>query len=192
MVYRVDLELVEVMLRNGGDNFIRSIGEHCRDELQQLAEWFEAEIDEGAPTPAQAVATLVRGEPASGHGFMYAYAFELIVSRIGAALDNSAFYPCDTELLEDVDAALAELGVPDELTTEGLQDGELPIELPRPDDFPGFGHWPASLVAKAHAKLDGAALPDSLDDAVSEGIAAVQRWLKEAAQRNEAIVGFYY
>ncbi|HVH98665.1 MAG TPA: hypothetical protein VM869_08140 [Enhygromyxa sp.] len=193
MVYSVNLDhVVTAVLGSNDDALLRTILQRFRTDLQQLAEWFEDEIEDGAPTPAEAVGALIRGEALEDYGFMYAYAFELIVRHFGRPLDNGPFYPCDTEFLEDVDAALADLGAPDELLTESLQYGDLPVELPPPDDFPGSGHWPASLVATAHAQIGDAEVPDTLDESVAEAVTAVQGWLREAASRGEAIVGFYY
>jgi hypothetical protein len=191
-LYSVDLDKLGAALGSRDEALHRTICERLHDDLEQLAEWFEDEIEEGAPAPAEAVGALLRGEDLEDHGFMYAYALELIIRHFGRALDNAAFYPCDTEFLEDVDAALAELGAPDELLTEDLQFGGLPFELPEPDDFPGAGHWDASLVASAHAKLGSVVVPASLEEPVGQAVAAVQRWLGEAASRREAIVGFYY
>jgi hypothetical protein len=191
-LYSVNLDEVTAALGSRDDALYRTICERFHDELEALAVWFVEDIQDGAVEPVEAVGALLRGDEVDVDGFMYAYALELIICHFGRELDNAAFHPCETEFLEDVDAALAELGAPEELLTEGLQYGDLPFELPEPDDFPGFGHWPASLVATAHAQLGGVAVPTSIDGPVREAVAAVQRWLVEAASRHEAIVGFYY
>jgi hypothetical protein len=192
-LYSVNLDTVAAALGSRDDALFRTICERFHDDLEALAVWFVEDIQDGAVEPVEALGTLLRGDEVDVDGFMYAYALELIICHFGRALDNAAFHPCEeTEFLAHVDVALAELGAPADLLTEDLQYGELPFELPEPDDFPGFGHWPASLVATAHAKLGGVAVPTSLDSPVREAVVAVQGWLVEAAGRHEAIVGFYY
>jgi hypothetical protein len=113
-------------------------------------------------------------------------------------LNNAVFYPCNLDWLLMVDTAIASMGAP-ELQVSDLLFGELPANLPRPDETPMVGCWSADLVYQAYLKLKNRKYPGT-DPLIRVAIEAVKDWLgeaalwgdEEAAAHRACIVGFYH
>lgn len=101
----------------------------------------------------------------------------------GSFLDNSPFYPVKCWWFEEVDEALAVLGV-DEVSMDNLWMGD---EEGR--------EWSAEAVRRAAAQARDVTdeQVQALEDySMRESVRAVLEWIRVAAAQNEGIVGFYH
>jgi hypothetical protein len=129
-------------------------------------------------------------------GSLYSFTFEYLCRYFGAWLSNRHFYPCNSQHLSRMDDAL---NLPVKLMD--LVNGELPVKLPRPDDFPGVGYWTPEQIAEGAAQLRRLNLerPDkALADALREmphlpnQVRGIRDWLTSARRRRNGIVVGYY
>ena len=128
-------------------------------------------------------------------GSLYSFTFEYLCRYLGTWLSNRHFYPCNSKHLRRIDA----LDLPVKLMD--LVNGELPVKLPQPDDFPGVGYWTPEQIAEAAAQLRRINLdkPDKvLADALRESpgladqVRDIRGWLTSARRRRNGIVVGYY
>jgi len=123
--YAIDLSRLRSALGSKDEHLLQAIAKANSDQIEESNEWFEDEIDEGAPSLSDALRQLVMGEPLDDDsGFMYAYATELLVSHLGERLDvDDIGWVSDLKLDSPLDL-----------------DHRIPVEIPQPADFPSFSH----------------------------------------------------
>jgi hypothetical protein len=130
-------------------------------------------------------------------GSLYAYTFEYLCKWVGEVLPNGEFVPCNSAWLKKLDRLLQ---LP--ISLMGLVNGELPVELPRPDDFPGVGYWPHDQIESAAPMLrtklfekPTTALKKAMvaDPSLSRSLRQLNGWLWRAlGEPGSMIIGFYY
>jgi hypothetical protein len=179
MVYAVDFEKLKGALGSGDDKIRRSICGRFKQRLAQLGE------DSATPEDGfEAVRHLIMGGQKTLPGYLYGYAYECIVDFYGRALDNACFMPCSHGYLEELEQQLQQSGV-----KLGLMDfvyyHKASIELPAPDDFPGYSYWTPAAVLENLPILQAYA-------GKTEADRMVLSWLEYTASRGEGIVGFWY
>ena len=117
----------------------------------------------------------------------YGWALECICRFLGTPLSNGGFSPCKIEWYEQLDELLQQHDVP--LKFRDLI-SQLPIPIPRADDWPCIGHWgPTALSAMEPLAR---AMPIVDDDEAKESLETALGWLREAAKHPDTIiVGFH-
>jgi hypothetical protein len=150
MVWSVDTSKLRQVPGSKDDKLRRMIGGRFKRDLAALDDLFDHQIAAGGPNTYEALRQIVDGTIPAGvqNGAIYRYAFKLIVEHFGTFLDNSAVYPWRGEF-GDIDDALADVGLPFKLGT--FYGTDLPVDLPRPDDFPLSGWVDEAAVRPIHA-----------------------------------------
>lgn len=190
MGWAVDIERLKSLFGSKDEAKLSALKSELEGGLKRLDQEFKDEIADGAPSAIRALEQLVRGEPLpKSYGFMYAYVVKEVVDRLGRFLDNSAFCPSGVEIGQSVDNALKEMGVKD-VSLAALSCGSLPVQIPRPDDFPGYGHLTADRVRTALIELNANTYRGG-DPDVAEAIDGLHGWLRDAAQDSRGIVSFF-
>jgi hypothetical protein len=179
MVYAVDFEQVKEALGSGDDQIRRSICGRFKQRLAQLGE------DSITPDDGfEAVRHLIMGGEKTLPAWLYGYAYECVVNFYGRALDNGCFMPCSHGYLEQLEEQLLRSGV-----KLGLMDfvyyHKALVELPSPDDFPGYSYWLPTVVQENLPILQSY-------EGKTEADRMVLSWLEYTASRGEGIVGFWY
>lgn len=143
-----------------------------------------------APETEAALGQLLRGEPKDpALASSYGYAFELLVRHVGQTLPNRALSGCSPGYLEVVDAALQAGGVT-AISLEGLCYGALPVPLPTPSNFPGYGYLSPAQVIEAEGHL--LALPDPDEPYLLAVVQELRGWTREARAQGWGVLAFYY
>jgi hypothetical protein len=121
------------------------------------------------------------------NGARYGWAFECLCKFLGEPLSNRGFSPCKFEWYETLDRYLQQHQV--SLRFSDLI-GDLPLPIPRADDWPCVGHWTADHAA---ARQQLATLAQSVEDSdAKESFKTESEWLARLAdQSNNIIVGFH-
>jgi hypothetical protein len=156
----------------------------ARETIDEHDEWFEEEISNGAPGLEEALRQLVAGRPGEAHGYVYAYALEVLCAYLGEQLA-----PTESPQSDDLDLALAAAGVlyP---STAHLLDFDPPLTIPEPDGFPAV-----TTVAGGECQVAAdawqAALP-SLEDELRELASEYVAWFRACTAPGDSLVLFYY
>lgn len=189
MVWSVDTLKIRQVVGSKDDKLRRMIGGRFKRDLASLDDLFDHAIAAGAPNTYEALRRIVDGdELGRDHGAIYRYAYKLIVEHFGSALDNNAVYPWRGEF-DGIDGALADLGVPFKLSRFFATD--LPVDLPRPDDFPLSGWVDGAEVNAAHAAFQRASLAGVAPE--WRGVVdCVRLWFHQAAAKRRGLVSFYH
>lgn len=186
MGYAVDVEGLQRFVGSQDEKTRRMICGRFRGEMQRLDDSFSYAPE---PSTRDAIYRIVHGEAKPGAAFKYAYAFKLIVEHFGRHLPNGALYPIRGEYMDAVDGALSAGGVT-AISLSGLSYGGFPVELPRPDDFPGTGYLTAAQVVEADDQLR--AMADPADPEVLDAVQDLRAWTREARAKGWGIVAFYH
>lgn len=193
MVYAARFDKLKPVFGSGDDKIRRMICGRFKSRLQQRADYFASDIQNGAPTPFDAIRALLIGPvPDKGHGFMYAYAYETIVEHFGRFLDNNAFSSIRWSYMEEVEEGFKKAGLNEVLPFSDLYGGQALCKFPHPDDFPSFGYWSPETVVAGHKRFQEIEIPADLEEYVKDALLAVRGWVNSAAGKGEGILGFYY
>ena len=126
-----------------------------------------------------------------GDGRAHAYALELVCRRLALPLTNRALYPARLDLLDAIDAALADADHPDGFSLARLALAGPPVPLPARPDFPSIG-WIDLACTKAFAERWREAPTEPEDPRLADAIAEVAVWAQTASAEGEGLIGFYY
>jgi hypothetical protein len=157
-----------------------------------LDDRFSFEIASGRfPRALEALDAIMASDyPSETSGAMYAYVCEIIVGVWGRAQPGDAFAPCGLELPDRVDAALESMGVTS-FRVSMLTAGQLPLPIPRCDDFPGFGCLSNAQCRAASTELARARY-EGEDDAVRAALDDVRGWLRSATRlKSTGLIAFF-
>ncbi|MCX5195510.1 hypothetical protein OOK31_16625 [Streptomyces sp. NBC_00249] len=194
-VYLLDLKATHALVGSGDEQLLGVIRERFGADLEHDDDWFDSEIENGAPTAFEALRAVVHGGPFSddsAHAFQYGYAFKRLCSLTGSFLDNSSFSPFRGDWLSTVDEGLKALGIT-AVSVQDLSFGGLPRALPY-TYMPGCGEWTPEECARALEQFEetkrlGHAPP--LDPEVVEAVMDVIGWLRYTENRpGFGIIGF--
>jgi len=194
-VWEIDLNFLSRMhgaIRDPRANEIR-VGLVRALDQRDLDDFFLDEIASGrCPHAAEALDDIMKGAiPSVGFGPMYAYVCETIVEYWGDALPGNSFAPSGTRLPDEVDAALAAMGVAS-FRVSALTSGTLPIAIPPCDDFPGFGHMTNRQCRDAWGELQRVRYGGN-DPTVSAAIEDIRGWLRTVTRRKSTgLIGFFH
>lgn len=181
--YAVDLELLKSVLGSKDEALLSRLMAAYSADLAQLDEWFEDDIEDGAPSSGQALKELVSGDaPKSVSGVaQYGYALEILCRGIGQVM-----YPAHlTQLSTDWLAGRSGL---DQL---GTSPGPLLGLVPIPFDFPGVGCVAPDEVESRIAEGRAAAAV-ATDVGTRECYAEYIGWLEAARKKGVALLSFLY
>jgi len=155
--------------------------------LDEDAEAIDEDLGDDGPTTLEHARRIVLGQTEDeGSNAKYGYALQLICEAVGQWQPNDQWSSMRSTWFGTVDEALKNAGCPLALTTALFYNGP-PVEVPRPDDFPGMGH----VEPEQAGILCGAlrqALP-ALPPQPRAAVAQVVGWLE--AGRGVGIVTFY-
>jgi len=184
MIWAVDTNKLQQVAGSKDEKLRRMIGGRFKRDIAELDDMFKN------PTAYEALRQIVDGTiPAGTQGAVYAYAFKLLVEHFGKFQDNGCVYPWSSPDFKNLDAALAEMGVPFKFGK--LQWSGLPVKLPQPDDFPCTGWVSPEDVKKVDAALATATYSGN-DDHVREVINAMRGWFRNAAAKGWGLVSYYH
>jgi hypothetical protein len=155
--------------------------------IDEIAE--DRDEEEKPPRCEEAFRQIINGDASDERfGYVYGYAYEAICLALGAEAEPSwtqiaGFF----EWFEEIDNALALLGI--KLKVADLFYRGPLIEIPRPNDFPGLGHWTVEEVAEAAGAFRTIDLKEL--DAKSarkirrafDAVEDVRSWIKVASER---------
>ncbi|MFF5704479.1 hypothetical protein ACFY7H_18540 [Streptomyces sp. NPDC012794] len=194
-VYLLDLNATHALVGSRDDALLEIVRERFADDLARADDWFDTEIERGAPTACEALRAVVYGGPFSTdqeHAFQYAYAYKRLCGLTGSFLDNSAFCPYRGDWLAMVDAGLRALGI-DAVSVEDFDFADLPGGLPY-TYTPGCGEWTYEQCVKALEQFEETKRRGHvplLERAVAEAVEDVLGWLRQAGGRpGFGVVGF--
>lgn len=195
-VYATDVAALRRLVGVGvpvADTQLRILREKQGWAMESFDRWFEREIAEGAPKMADALEALLIGKkPNPRHGFAYAYALELLCAHCGRTEYNSTVYPASFAMIDDIDAAIAYLGVSDGFRIARLVLSGPPVAIPSPADFPAIGWIENAVVEEARQAFRARPIVDAdpIPNALRMALAQVQDWTTHA--KGMDLVGFYY
>ncbi|MFF0744666.1 hypothetical protein ACFYVL_30130 [Streptomyces sp. NPDC004111] len=194
-LYLVDPAKVRAVIGSGDDKLRRMMGGAYKSEFPRDDDYFDSEIERGAPKRYDALCAVIAGGPfEEEHAWQYGYAYEMVCRFFGRHLNNNSFSPFRGAWLEEVDKGLARLGITAVEITE-FNYGSVPSPLPRPDFVPNYGEWSAEQCATALTQWR-ASTPEQraeLDPEVLEAVESIVDWLERAAAKEGAgVVGFFY
>jgi hypothetical protein len=168
-----------------------ALGDDIRDDQAEAIasnyDQFEEDIvQHGAPVVARAMYEIFAGRPEkSRHGFQYGYALKLIACQLGEQVGGGELAWFD-ELL---DPLLLRARCP---TVEHMMGrGVLPLEIPRPTDFPEIGtveHGGCLIGLEALAMIR----PLTTDATTLRVIDEVRGWFEIAAKTKRGLIWFVY
>jgi hypothetical protein len=149
---------------------------------------------EDVPDAHELLRRLIYGAPLDDRfGSAYGYLLEHLCGTYGQRLSSDGWSATSSSLFGAVQAALGELGVPEQvLAVESLINGRGPIPLPPPDDFPAVGFWELDEVTRAAEVLDGLELGSVSDRSVRNALSELQEWVRHCRAERLALVCFYY
>lgn len=195
MVYAVELDKARAAVGSDDEKLRRSIGGRFKRDIAAADSWFSSEIEGGCPPRYEALRHLIHGTPrVEGYAFQYAYAFKLIVEHYGRFLHNDSFMPISFDHLERVNAQLRALGVT-AIDVESLAYFRPPVELPRPDDFPGVGYLELETLREGLAQFEAVAAGaiEGIADSFMQGsVENVRQWCQSCVQQGRGLVSFYH
>jgi hypothetical protein len=161
-----------------------------RDEFDEVDE-----LDEDAIPVERALSQLVMGEKFDERfGFKYGYALKFLCEHCGKMLTNEHWSALGWDWIEDVDNALANLGIDERvfrvdphLSTRGS-----PIPLPRIDDFPSIGYLLEPEIAKVRIEFELLKDAGIEDEEIRESVGEIRKWLDRCTRSHEDLVCFYH
>ncbi|WP_227996177.1 DUF7691 family protein [Nocardia australiensis] len=190
-LYLVDLDAVDAMVGSGDQSHIDRIAGECAEELAASDGSCADRIAAGAPTAAEALATVIEGGPFE-HRYANDYldAYESICSVIGVDLDT-VWGPFEFDWPARVDKGLTALGI--RVGVRMFAGTRLPGGLPD-SNHAGFGSWTEQDCLDALQQWE-ATRPEQraeLDPDVLEGIEDCVAWMREVKRFPGArIAGFW-
>ncbi|MGZ3476180.1 MAG: DUF7691 family protein [Polyangiales bacterium] len=127
-----------------GDAILAAVRDRQRTMIESHDRWFAAQIAEGAPTMDQALVRLILGpNRQTAHAYACGYALQILVEHEGLRLDNSMVYPASIPFLDEIDAGLAHVGIPEPFRLSRLAFSGPPVTIPPIEDFlPSVGSSP--------------------------------------------------
>lgn len=155
--YAVDLASLKKTLGSGDSVFAKRLSKKFAKEL---AEVDDLGFDEGGPSAADCLRTLIVGGVDAAHaaaddedvpGYLFGYALEIVCREIGDRLPNRAFSGMGSEYFEAIDAALKK--AKSTRTISSIVNRGDPMKLPFIDDFPSIGWLSAAEAAEWSADL---------------------------------------
>ena len=184
--YAVDLAKVRSVVGSGDAKLVKQIAKKSADELEQIDD-----IDDAEPSAKECLAQLVDGETEDGDvNFKYGYALELVCRHFGEWLPNRSWSAMRFDWFDTVDKAIGKLGKRS-LSARVFYSG-VPVEIPRPEDFPMIGHLEKDEIVELAAALRAAkAKKKKLAPDVVESLDELLGWLDAGAKRG-GLVTFYY
>ncbi|WP_399093616.1 hypothetical protein ACGH2B_24025 [Streptomyces sp. BBFR2] len=200
-VYLVDVAAVHAMIGSRDDDVLGDIRINFGYDMKADDEYFDHEIENGAPTADEALQAVVNGGPFSerrSHSFAYANAYQRLCSSTGSFLPNDHFTPHRGAWLSAVDQGLKGLGV----TAVALTDffGPMPAPLPRTDTV-SAGVWTHERILQALEQLADAQRavdegriprPEPVGDDVAEAVQQSLGWMRLAADHpGYGTIGFH-
>ncbi|MEE1828781.1 hypothetical protein PUR61_42455 [Streptomyces sp. BE20] len=194
-VYLLDPEATRALVGSGDDQLLQVVKDRFGADLASDDEWFESEIEAGAPTAYEALHAVVHAGPFvenREHAFQYGYAYKRLCGLTGSFLDNSSFSPFKGDWLSVVDEGLKALRITAVSVSEFGYSG-LPAPVPS-SYLPGCGEWTHEQCLRAleefeETKRQGHAPP--LDPEVVEAVMDVIKWLRHVEARpGFGVVGF--
>jgi hypothetical protein len=195
MLYAVELDKVRGAVGSDSETLRRQIGGRSKRDMASADSWFASEIEAGCPPRYEALRHLIHGTPrVEGYAFQYAYAFKMIVEFHGRFLSNDGFMPISSDYLDTVTDALRGMGV-DTIDVVGLAYFSPPVELPRPDDFPGVGYLELEDLQACLDQFNAAG--DAPIDAIADSflqtsVRNVRQWCQTCVQLQRGLVSFYH
>lgn len=177
-----------------GDTVLVDLREKQRQKIAGLDRWFAGAIAAGAPSLEQALTQLILGgRAATRRGASFGYALEILTEHVGHRLMNSTVYPAGLAFLDEVDEALARIGIPEPFRLSNLAFSGPPVPLGDIPDFPAIGWLDGPTVCAAREafrtrRVDAQA--HALSTEVLMALGQIDGWTVDADGR--ALVGFYY
>ncbi|MFJ3878341.1 hypothetical protein ACIPW5_12865 [Streptomyces sp. NPDC090077] len=194
-VYLLDLNATHALVGSRDDALLETVRTRFAADLAHDDDWFDSEIENGAPRAYEALRAVVHGGPFSEdreHAFQYAYAYKRLCDLTGSFLDNSSFSPYRGDWLSMVDAGLRALKI-DAVSVEEFDFSGLPAGLPS-TYTPGCGEWTYGECVKALEQFEETKRqgnPPLLEREVAEAVQDVLGWLRQVEARpGFGIVGF--
>jgi hypothetical protein len=182
-VYVVDTAQVRQKLGSNSETLVDVVsserGAWFAHEDRQWAD----QINEGAPTSADAVRLIIAGGPFDEkYAYKYGYALQHLIACMGHHLSDDNFSSFRFGWLELVDEGLRNLGIT-AVNVTGLTCDGLPAPLPY-TDHPSYGEWSHDECVKALAQWEASTEEQrgSLDRAVREAVEEAVTWMRDAAQ----------
>jgi hypothetical protein len=184
--YAVDLSRLRTLVGSADDALITTLVSEHASELANVDR-----LDGAAPSAADAVAALVRGQMEDGESnFKYGYALELACRQLGQGLSNQHWSAMHGEWFDAVEDAFTELGGKTKVCNDVFWSGP-PVELPFIDDFPAIGTVPAEAVKPLLAELE-TVLAKARISHENAALRELLEWLRIADRDALGIVTFYY
>ena len=121
--------------------------------------------------------------------------FRYMFEHLGEFLPNRHWSAMRGDWFEEVDGALEELEVAEEVfrTWLHLAGRGAPIELPPIDDFPAIGYLREAEIAGVAIELEKVDRLDAEEDTdVRESLNEVRAWLKTCARSHRDLICFYH
>lgn len=188
MVYSIDLDKFTAAFASKDDKLRRMISGRFKGEFKS----YDESQGEGALSLRDALRQLIMGDALDPRcGSTYAYASKLICEHFGKFMPNAPLYPIPLSLIDEVDDALRVMGVFEAVSLSSLSYRGLPVELPRPDDFPMTGYLSTDEVRIAHERLGSATYGGDNRD-ISEAIDCIRDMLQLASDRGHAMMSFFH
>lgn len=170
MMFGVDLDQVHKIITERDTDILATA-------KQADPESFEHNLDDSEPTAGEALAAIINGGPFDPNAdHQYGYAFKLMCATIGEWLP-------DDDMIGDLE--------PLELQSP-LETFRCPIDIPANQGFPFIAFLTADEVKQEANRLRSIDLSFPMDEDIEEAREAYANCVNEAAEKNLAIVTFYY
>jgi hypothetical protein len=197
--YLLNITKAHAAIGSGEVQQRRIIGGKNKADMARADDYFADEIAAGAPTRYEALRAVIDGGPfLEGHGFQYAYAYQMICGFHGRHISNEGFGPFRSpSWLDRVDdEGLAAIGITSVRTADFMR-AALPSPLPDPEEYPCYAEWSPEECAAALAEWQ-AADPDikkfsALDPDIKSPVNTVIGWLKDAERKpGSGVASFFF
>ena len=187
-VLRADLDKA---LGSKSGRLLKKLKKRFAAELEEIDE-----LDEEITPTADALMHLVMGDELDPDaGFKYGYALKFLCEYLGTFLPNREWSSMRWEWFEEVDGALAEVGVPEKVfrTQDHLALRGAPVELPEIDEFPSIGYLREGEIAEVALALEKVdVLKAEEDEEVVDAIKEIRGWLDTCARSHRDLICFYH
>jgi len=188
MLYSVDLEKFKAACGSKDDKLRRMISGRFKGEFTS----YDADHDEGALSLRDALRQVIMGEALDPRaGSTYHYACKLICEHFGKFMPNAPLLPISLSFIEEVDDALRDMGVFEVISLSNLAYRGLPVDLPRPDDFPMTGYMTSAEVRVARERLDAATYGGDHTD-IAEAIDCIRDMLQVVSDKGHGVLSFVH
>ncbi len=187
--YLVDIEQLQQIHGSKDVTIVPNITDSFSEELEENNEWFESEIESGAPTLIQAVRDIVDGnvEKTEAYWWQYVYALELICKYIGTQLESDE--------LEAIKSS--GFWIVDEM--EAIKDlnysSRSPIPIHGLENLPSITYVSYDeaiyYLSNRYSKKKADLTPDQ-EERLVNAIEQYHSWLKEAINKRTGLVCFLY